>query len=152
LGLASTLPAVYSATTKEAAPNAQRLVVPTSQEVSGTVVVHVARGHIAVTSAASPTQLVVGHVVRDKVTISGATTGWRGTVSVSIDGPFPSETEARCGTSVWHGTFTANGPGTYTTPVATVARPGWYVFAIAVPGDSANAGVKSLCNDRAERF
>src|SRR5262249_38018194 len=88
LGLASTLPAVYSATTREAAANAQRLVVPTSQEVSGTVVVHVARGHIAVASAASSTQLVVGHVVRDRVTISGATTGWHGTVSVSIDGPF----------------------------------------------------------------
>jgi hypothetical protein len=151
-GLASTLPAVYGATAKDAAPNAQRLVVPTSQEISGTVVVHVARGHIAVTSTATPTQLVVGHVVRDHVAISGATTGWHGTVSVSIDGPFSTETETRCANSVWHGTFTANGSGTYTTPVATVARPGWYVFAITIPGDSANLGVKSRCDDPAERF
>jgi Sortase domain/Bacterial Ig-like domain (group 1) len=151
-GLASPLPAVYRASTPQAAPNAQRLVVPTSQEVSGTVVAHVAKGHIAVSSAATPTQLVVGHVVRDKVTISGATEDWHGTVTVSIDGPFPAESETRCGSSVWHGTFTANGPGTYTTPVATVAKPGWYVFALGVPGDDANVGVRSSCADPAERF
>jgi len=150
--LASTLPVVYRATTSEAAPNAQRLVVPTAQDVSGTIVSHVAKGQIAVISAAAPTQLVVGHVVRDEVTISGATAGWHGTVSVSIDGPFSAETETTCGKSVWHGTFAANGPGRYTTPVATVSRPGWYVFEITVPGDSANVGVKSRCDDAAERF
>jgi hypothetical protein len=151
-GLASTLPVVYRATTTEAAPNAQRLVVPTSQEVSGTVVAHVAKGHIAVASSAAPTQLVVGHVVRDEVTISGATAGWHGTVSVSIHGPFSAESETSCGRSAWHGTFTAHGPGTYTTPVATVSQPGWYVFEIAVPGDSANAGARSSCADPTERF
>jgi hypothetical protein len=151
-GLASTLPVVYRATTTEAAPNAQRLVEPSSQVVSGTVVAHVARGHIAVTSSAAPTQLVVGHVVRDKVTISGATAGWHATVSVSIHGPFPAETATSCGSAVWHGTFEAHGSGTYTTPVATVARPGWYVFVIAVPGDSANVGASSPCDDPTERF
>jgi hypothetical protein len=151
-GLASPLPVVYRATTAAAAANAQRLVVPTSQEVSSTVVGHVAKGHLTVSSTAAPTQLVVGHVVRDKVTIGGATSGWHGTVSVSIDGPFSAETDTRCGSSVWHGTFTASGPGTYTTPVATVSKPGWYVFAISVPGDSANVGVKSPCDDPAERF
>jgi hypothetical protein len=150
--LASTLPVVYRASTPEAAANAQRLVVPTSQEVSGTVVGHVAKGHLTVSSTAAPAQLVVGHVVRDKVTIGGATSGWHGTVSVSIDGPFSAETETRCGSSVWRGTFTAHGPGTYTTPTATVSKPGWYVFAITVPGDQANVGVKSLCDDPAERF
>jgi hypothetical protein len=151
-GLASTLPVVYRATTPQAAPNAQRLVVPTSQEVSGAAVGHVAKGHITVASAAAPTQLVVGHVVRDRVTIKGASGNWHGTVSVSIDGPFAAETETRCGSSVWHGQFTANGPGTYTTPVATVDRPGWYVFAITVPGDSANVGARTQCDDPAERF
>jgi hypothetical protein len=151
-GMASTLPTVYRATTAEAAPNAQRLVVPASQAVTHTVVVHVAKGQLTVSSAAGPAQLVVGHVVRDKVTIGGATADWRGTVSVSIDGPFPSEAETRCGSSVWHGTITAKGPGTYTTPAATVTKPGWYVFAITVPGDDANVGVKSACDDPAERF
>src|SRR5262249_60331941 len=122
------------------------------QEVSGTVVSHVAKGQIAVSSAAAPTQLVVGHVVRDEVTISGATAGWHGTVSVSIDGPFSAETETRCGRRVWHGSFAANGPGTSRTPGATVSRPGWYVFEITVPGDSTNFGVKSRCDDAAERF
>jgi hypothetical protein len=151
-GLAATLPVVYRASTAEAAPNAQRLVIPTSQEVSSTVVGHVAKGHLTVSSTAAPAQLVVGHVVRDKVTIGGATSGWHGTVAVSIDGPFSAEGETRCGSSVWHGTFTANGPGAYTTPVATVSKPGWYVFAITVPGNSANVGVKSSCDDPAERF
>jgi hypothetical protein len=151
-GLASTLPVVYRASTPEAAPNAQRLVVPTSQEVSGTVVAEVAKGHIAVTSSATPTQLVVGHVVRDTVTISGATAGWHGTVTVSIHGPFAAETATNCGSSVWHGTFDAHGPGTYTTPVATVSQPGWYVFAIAVPGDSANVGANTPCDNPTERF
>ena len=151
-GLASTLPAVYRPATQAAAGNAQRVIAPTSQEVAGTVTATVARSHIAVSTAAAPTRLIVGHVVRDRVTITGATAGWHADVSVTIHGPFASEAETSCGRKAWEGTFAATGPGTYITPVATVASPGWYVFQLGVPGDSANVGVRTRCDDAAERF
>ena len=31
-------------------------------------------------------------------------------------------------------------------------EPGWYVFQLGVPGDSANIGLETPCNDIAERF
>jgi hypothetical protein len=150
--MASTLPEVYKPRTPAAAVNAQRLVLPASQQVTGAVVGHVAKGHIAVASAAPTEPVVVGHVVRDTVTISGASADWRGDVSVTIHGPFSAETETSCASKAWEGTFTARGPGVYATPVATVDKPGWYVFQIGVPGDAENVGVRSRCDDPAERF
>ncbi|HEY4347808.1 MAG TPA: sortase [Gaiellaceae bacterium] len=150
--LASTLPTVYHPTTAAAAHNAQRIAMPASQQVSRTIAGHVVKGHIAVTTAAKPAQQIAGHVVRDHVTITGATASWHAKVTAVIHGPFPSAAETACGKAAWTGTFAADGSGTYVTPVAAVTRPGWYVFQLRVPGDSGNVGVRTGCDDSAERF
>ncbi len=150
--VAANVPDVYKATTAASARNAQRIVTPTSQQVMGTVTGHVTKGSIAVTTAAAPTTQVAGHVVRDHVTISGATAGWTAKVTVTIDGPFPSSAAVACGKPAWTGSFTTHGPGTYTSPDAAVNLPGWYGFQLRVPGDSANIGVRTSCSDSAERF
>ncbi len=149
---AASVPEVYAPTTAPAAPNAQRLIRPVSQEVTGTLEKHVTKTRIAVSTTAAPTQAVAGHVVRDQAVITGATTGWRATVVVTIHGPFASAAEISCNKKAWQGTFTASGPGTYVTPNAAVTETGWYVFQLKVPGDSANIGLETPCNDVAERF
>jgi LPXTG-site transpeptidase (sortase) family protein len=150
--LASTLPTVYQPSAPSAAANAQRIVTPASQHVERTVIGHVVKAHIAVTTAARPSQQVSGHVVRDHVTIAGATPSWHARVTVTIDGPYPSNTQIDCTKKAWNGTFTTSGPGVYTTPVATVRSPGWYVFQLRVPGDLGNVGLRTPCDDPAERF
>ena len=150
--VAANVPVVYGATTTAAARNAQRIVTPASQQVTGTVSGHVDKGHIAVTTAAAPTAQVAGHVVRDHITITGATSSWTAKVTVTIHGPFPSSAAVACGKPAWTGSFTAHGPGRYTSPVAAVSRPGWYGFQLRVPGDSANVGVRTSCSDASKRF
>ncbi len=145
--VAANVPVVYGATTTAAARNAQRIVTPASQQVTGTVSGHVEKGHIAVTTAAAPTAQVAGHVVRDHITITGATSSWTAKVTVTIQGPFSSSAAVACGKPAWTGSFTAHGPGRYTSPVAAVGRPGWYGFQLRVPGDSANVGVRTSCSD-----
>ena len=149
---AASVPEVYAPTTASAAPNAQRLIRPVSQEVTGTLEQHVTKARIAVSTTAAPTQAVAGHVVRDHVVITGATTGWHATVAVTIHGPFPATAQISCNKKAWQGTFAASGPGTYVTPNAAVDETGWYVFQLNVPGDSANIGLETPCNDIAERF
>jgi hypothetical protein len=150
--VAANVPTVYKATTPAAAQNAQRIVTPASQQVTGSVTGHVTKGHIAVTSKASPATQIAGHVVRDHITITGATATWNAKVTVTIQGPFASASDVACGHAAWTGSFPAHGPGSYTSPVAAVNRPGWYVFQLRVPGDATNVGVRSSCADPAERF
>jgi LPXTG-site transpeptidase (sortase) family protein len=151
-GVPATVPSVYKPADPKAAPNAQRLIAPTAQTVKGTVAHSVSRGRIAVSTTATPTELVAGHVVRDQVVITGATPSWSAKITVTIHGPFTAASQTACSKSAWQGTFTAHAPGTYTTPKASVNRTGWYVFQLAVPGDAANIGVRTACNDSAERF
>ena len=148
----ATLPVVYRAASEPEATNAQRLIKPTSQDVQGVVSSPVSKGHITVSTAATPTQVVAGHLVHDQVTIGGATESWHATVSVLIHGPFASPAEVSCTGTAWQGTFEAQGPGTYVTPKAAVHLAGWYVFQLGVPGDAANVGVRTSCTDTAERF
>jgi LPXTG-site transpeptidase (sortase) family protein len=148
----ATVPSVYRPAVQRAAPNAQRLLAPTAQTVKGTVVHRVARGRIAVATTATPTELVAGHAVRDRVVITGATPSWESKITVTIHGPFAEASQTACTRKAWQGAFTARGPGTYTTPSASVNRTGWYVFQLAVPGDAANIGVRTACSDSAERF
>ena len=150
--VAANVPVVYGPTTTAAARNAQRIVTPASQQVTGTVAAPVTKAHLVVTTAAAPTTQIAGHVVRDHITISGATASWTAKVTVTIDGPFPSSAAVACGKPVWTGSFTAHGPGTYTSPVAAVNKPGWYGFQLRAPGDNANVGVRTSCADSSEHF
>jgi len=151
--LASTLPVVFAPSSGAAAPNGQRLAVPRSQTVSGTVAATAARRQIAVTTAATPSVLVPGGTSTDRVVISGAAPGWTGTVSVRIYGPFPAQAQIRCdGTPLWTGTFAARGNGTYGTSPVGLARAGWYAYVLVVPGDTADLGVTTACAVPAETF
>jgi Sortase domain len=150
--LPSTLPQVYEPTVAPASANAQRLVVPASQEVSGTLGATAQKAQLVVTTTARPAQLIVGHVVRDHVSISGASTNWRAKVTASIRGPFPSEAAINCSKTAWTGTFDAAGPGNYVTPNATATKPGWYVFQLSIPETMTAAGLRTPCDDTAERF
>ena len=123
-GVPATVPSVYKPAVQKAAPNAQRLVAPTAQTVKGTVAHSVARGRIAVSTNAVPTELVAGHVVRDDVVITGATPSWQSTITVTIHGPFAAASQTACTRKAWQGELTAHGPGTYTTPNASVNRTG----------------------------
>ena len=86
--IASTLPTVFIATTAAAARNGQRLAAPSAQQLSATIDATVSQVKITATSAATPTNVVVGQPVKDKVTIAGARPSYRGTVSVKVFGPF----------------------------------------------------------------
>jgi Sortase domain len=150
--LASTLPQVYKATVGAAAVNAQRLVIPASQQVTGTVAGTVQKAHLVVTTTASPTQQLVGHVVRDHVSIAGAPSNWRAKVTAFIRGPFPSQEAINCSRTAWTGSFNTAGSGSYVTPNATTTKPGWYVFQLSIPETETAAGLQTSCRDSAESF
>jgi hypothetical protein len=150
--LASTLPEVYAATAGAAATNAQRMVIPAAQEVSGTVVGTAQKAQLAVTTTAQPTQQLVGHLVSDRVAIGGAPANWRATVTVWIRGPFPAPAAINCSRTAWTGSFDAAGPGEYVTPKATATTPGWYAFQLSIPETETAAALQTSCSDSAERF
>jgi len=148
----ASVPSVYRPAVEPAATNAQRLLEATSQEVKGTVSAPVSRNRITVSTVATPTEVVAGHIVRDRVTIAGASASWHGQVTVTIHGPFASASLTDCTKKAWQGTFVAHGPGTYVTPKAAVRLSGWYAFEVAVPGDATTAGARSGCDEESERF
>jgi hypothetical protein len=151
--LASSLPRVFAATTPASAPNGQRLAVPASQRITETVSASVARTQLDASTTATPASLAVGEEVRDRVTIGGALASWRATVAARIYGPFRSAGEVRCdGIPAWTGSFPAQGSGTFTTPPATLARPGLYTFQETIPGDAVHVGLTTPCGVASERF
>src|SRR5205085_4999144 len=108
---------------------------------------------IGVSTTATPSLLAVGDAVSDKVTITGAAPDWRATVTARLYGPFPALAQARCDSAAaWSGTFTTNGPGTYTTPSVAVARAGWYTYVEVVPSDAVHVGLTTPCGVAAESF
>ncbi len=152
-GLPSTLPRLFAPTTAKARPNGQRLVVPSSQQVSATLRSAASRRQVGITTSATPTTLAVGEPSADRVTLTGAAAGWKATVAVRIYGPFASLAQATCdGQSAWSGSFVTDGPGTYTTPAARLALAGWYTYVVAVPSDAVHTGLTTACGTPAESF
>lgn len=152
-GLASTLPRVYAPTRGLAVRNGQRLVAPDSQVLTAVADSVAGKSRIAVSSEATPTRLAIGEVSRDRVTISGALKGWRGAVAVRIFGPSQSVPALDCsGEPAWKGSFTAAGPGVYTTPPAALERVGWYTYVEEVASDANHIGVTTPCKAPGETF
>lgn len=151
--LASTLPAVYAPTTRRAARNGQRLVVPGSQTVRAEDEGTVAQARIVVSSQATPNRLLVGEPVQDRVTISGAASTWRANVEVRIYGPFGTEEAIRCdGQPAWTGSNAATGSGSLTTAAARLNAVGWYTYVQIVPGDANHVGLTTPCRAPNESF
>ncbi len=151
--IASTLPRIFSPATNPAAANAQRLVAPGSQSVTAAIRRPFSKRQISVSTAATPTRLLVGEATTDRVTISGALASWAGAVTVRIHGPFRSAAEIRCDLPpAWEGSFKASGSAVYTTPTAKLSRPGWYAYEEVVPGDADHVGLTTRCGVPSESF
>jgi Sortase domain len=151
--IASTLPRIFVPGEPTAAINGQRLAAPSSQTVSARGGVAVAKAKIGATTKATAARLLVGQSLRDKVFITGALESWQGTVQAKIFGPFRNPEAIRCdGRPIWTATFEAQGPGTYTTPYATMRKVGWYTFQQVIPGDGGHVGLTTDCRDPAESF
>lgn len=151
--LASTRPRVFRPTTAPAARNGQRLAVPDSQVVTETLERAVGKVQVTVSTTADPNRVLLGQPSRDRVVIGGALAGWSATVAVRVYGPFRTAAEIRCdGTPAFEGSFSTNGPGTYTTPPATLRAVGWYTYRLEVPGDETHVGVTTPCAVPVESF
>ncbi len=150
--LASTLPTVFTGTTPAARRNGQRLAVPASQTVDGAEVASGGRAQVVVSSTATPPVVAAGQPSRDRVAIRAAEPAYDGTVSVRIHGPARTVGALRCDREpAWRSSFHARGAGVYTTPPATLTKPGWYVYQELVPDDPAHAGATTPCTEPSER-
>jgi hypothetical protein len=151
--LASTQPTIYAPTSTAAAANGQRLALPASQTVSSAATGTASKTQVQVSTAATPTSLLIGKTSRDKVTISNAGPNWNGTIQVRIYGPARTEGEISCAsTPVAQGTLSVKGTGTFTTTAVTVKAPGWYAYQETVPGTASTLGLTTPCNAPSERF
>lgn len=151
--LPSTLPRVFKPTSPAAAPNGQRLALPASQTIADSATGSATKTQVQVSSTATPATLLVGGPSRDKVTISNAGSGWKGTVQVAVYGPVRTADTIVCtGTPAAQGTFAATGNGVFTTTAVTPKLPGWYVYQEVVPGDAGTIGLTTSCNSATERF
>jgi hypothetical protein len=85
--LPSTLPRVFEPTSGSSAANGQRLVLPAAQTLSDSAGGSASKTQIRVSTAATPSTLVVGKTSQDRLTISNAGANWSGTIQVRIYGP-----------------------------------------------------------------
>ncbi len=149
--VASTLPKIFRPTAKGAARNGQRLAAPNSQRLTATIEEPVARGAARVTTTATPSKLLVGETVTDKVTIRNVPNDWTAAIPVSLYGPFRRLEDAKCeGEPAWTGSVNTKGPGVVTTPPATLTKPGVYTYQLLVPDDTNLAGGPTPCGEASE--
>ncbi len=121
--LASTLPIVYAPTTQAAAPNGQRLAVPSSQVVTGTSETDAYKAQAHVSSVSDPPTLTLGGTSRDRVTIAGVDESFKVTVTARLYGPFRSTGAIRCdGKPAWEGTWQVDGPGRIHDPAGRASQ------------------------------
>ena len=150
--LASTLPAYYFPTTPVGLRNGQRMLAPDSQRVTGTSSTTVGKTKLAASTVARPGTVLVGQNVRDEVKLTGALPSYRGTVRWALYGPFRAVNQVVCtGEPAARGTFRANGPGTYRTEAARLAKPGIYSYQEVIPPDAGHIGLTTPCNVPSER-
>jgi hypothetical protein len=125
--VASTLPQIFRATTRAAAPNAQRLAAPASQRVTATTSVTV-RATPRVSTVVSTQVARGGTRIFDRIRVSGL--GRTAvTIEVELFGPFATRSAIRChGRPYWTGSVIANGDGEIRSPAAKLARPGFYSY------------------------
>jgi Sortase domain len=151
--IASDLPRLFSPTVGLAVRNGQRLAAPASQRVSATATQVSSKASISISTRAFPTDVLVGQANRDRVTVSGLPRGKRVPVSVRVFGPFRTQKEIRCdGAPAVTGSFTLSRSGTVGTPVARLARTGWYTYQLVIAGDASLEAVTTPCGVPAESF
>jgi Sortase domain len=125
--LAATLPTIFAATTKAAAPNAQRLAAPASQRLFAMAGVTV---HAVPTlrTAASAEVARRGTRVFDRIRVSGLGRT-AATIQVELFGPFATRSGIHCaGRPYWEGTVMVEGDVEVRSPPVRLGKAGFYAY------------------------
>lgn len=150
--LPSTLPLIYRPSKPQAARNGQRLAAGDSQRVSNTDTSGGRKAEISLSTTAAPTEVVSGGRSADKVTLTGALPSYQQNITVRLYGPFRTVAAITCTAKpIFTGTLPTSGPGSYTTPAATLTQPGYYQYQETAPGDANHTGFTTPCNAPTER-
>jgi hypothetical protein len=139
--LASSRPRIFAPSTARAAPNGQRLAVPSNEQVSARVS-RLARP--VVTSLVSRQIVRAGGTIFDRVRVAGLA-GSTASVEVELFGPFPSRSAITCtGSPYWRSRMDATAAELRTSPVQ-VARAGFYTYRQRLVGPASVAGPPTPC-------
>jgi Sortase domain len=139
--LASSRPRIFAPSTARAAPNGQRLAVPSNEQVSGRVS-RLARP--VVTSVVSSQIVRAGGTIFDRVRVAGLA-GSTASIEVELFGPFPSRGAITCtGSPYWRRRMSATAVEIRTPPVR-VAKAGFYTYRQRLVGPAAIAGTPTPC-------
>ena len=139
--LASSRPRIFAPSTASAAPNGQRLAVPSNEHVSA----HVSRlAHPTVTSLVSRQIVRAGGTIFDRVRVGGLA-GSTASIEVELFGPFRSRAAITCtGSPYWRGRMSATAAEISTPPVH-VTRAGFYTYRQRLVGPASVAGAQTPC-------
>jgi hypothetical protein len=102
--------------------------------------------HPTITTRASASRVVVGHPLRDEVTIAGFAAGGDATGTAELYGPYSSRTAATCANpKLVEAVSFAPRNGTVITPAVTVTKPGYYVWVASTSADAYNTAASHGC-------
>jgi Sortase domain len=139
--LASSRPRIFAPSAASAAPNGQRLAVPSNEQVSARVS-RLARP--VVTSLVSSQIVRAGGTIFDRVRVVGLA-GSRASIEVELFGPFPSRGAIACaGSPYWRRLMSATVAEIRTPPVH-VTRAGFYTYRQHLVGPASVAGAQTPC-------
>jgi Sortase domain len=139
--LAATQPRIFAPSTALAAPNGQRLAMPSSQQVAARVS-RLARP--VVTSLVSHQIVRAGGTIFDRVRVAGLA-GRTASVEVELFGPFPSRSAITCtGSPYWQRRMDVTA-AEFSTPPVQVAKAGFYTYRQRLVGPASLAGAPTPC-------
>jgi hypothetical protein len=133
--IAATLPKIFRATTRAAAPNAQRLAAPASQRVTATTNVTV-RATPTLNTVVSTEIARGGTQIFDRIRVGGL---GRTTARIHVDifGPFATRSAIRCqGRPRWTRSLSVSGDSEIRSPAVELSRPGFYIYRERLTGSS----------------
>jgi len=143
--LASSRPTIFAPSTARAAPNGQRLAVPTNEQVTA----HVSRlARPFATSLVSSQIVRAGSTIFDRIRVAGLA-GKTASIEVELFGPFPSRSAIACtGTPYWRRRM--NATAEFRTPPVQVVRAGFYTYRQRLVGPALVAGSQTPCGVASE--
>jgi len=144
--LASSRPTIFAPSTARAAPNGQRLAVPTNEQVTA----HVSRlARPFATSLVSSQIVRAGGTIFDRIRVAGLA-GRNASIEVELFGPFSSRSAITCtGTPYWRRRMTVTAAEFRTLPVQVV-KAGFYTYRQRLVGPAPVAGSVTPCGVASE--
>lgn len=150
--VAANLPRIYRATTSPANRNAQRMAAAANQTLSTTVGANVTKGQIAISTRATPNDMLVGETNQDEVTVAGVPASTTRNVTVKVFGPFASQAAITCTGAPLSETVLAVRNGVNRASPFAPTIPGWYQYQLTFGGDDGLAPTTTSCDEQSERF